>query len=90
MFEQSKYLKAHILTLEDQIRWQRLQIEALQAKLFRACKLDHEDAQPKKAMKFDKATSSLVPKSDEEIHSEQMAILDLLNANEHPYNQDKK
>lgn len=77
--------KKLLASQEQQIRWLQSRILDLEAKLFKALKLEDQKLfdQPK-AMKFDEIKGVFTPKTEEEIFKEQMALQDLLSANEHP------
>ncbi len=77
---QEKLIKA----LEDQITWQRGQIELIQGKLFKAVRLNEALVENMKPMKYDPKSETFIEKTPKELHEEQQAMAELLSANENP------
>ena len=73
-----------IQSLEEQVRWQRGQIELLQGKLFKATRLNEQAAEAIKPMKYDPVNKSFVEKTAEELYKDSQALAELLSANENP------
>lgn len=73
-----------IKSLEDQIVWQRAQIELLQGKLFKAMRLNEQQAEALKPMKYDAQAQAFVEKSAKDLYEESQALASLLSANENP------
>ena len=73
-----------IQSLESQVEWQRSQIELLQAKLFKAVRLNEQAVEATQPMRYDENEKRMVPKTPEEIYKDSMALAELLAMNENP------
>jgi len=70
--------KKHLI---EENEWLKKQIEELQAKLFKAMRLDIVSEKPLSRMKWNEIQKNFVEMSPEEIHQESQALQDLLSQN---------
>jgi hypothetical protein len=67
--------------LVEENSWLREQVKELQAKLFKATRLNDIQTEPAKKLKFDMEAKQFVQMTPEEVHAEEMALQDLLAQN---------